>query len=190
MDGFDQNQPPEQEGAGGWRELAAQRTAQKQQSEAATMAGSAPAAGIQQPQTGKSMMDRVNAKLSERGVQVPGITQTATPQPQAAAIDWRQEMQTRQAAQPKAAQEQPQAQPEKGFWESVKDAVTGAVTGEGRKETIKADSIILAVGYQANDGLYKAFQGKVPEVYCIGDCCQPAKILEAITQGCHTGLSL
>jgi 2,4-dienoyl-CoA reductase-like NADH-dependent reductase (Old Yellow Enzyme family)/thioredoxin reductase len=63
-------------------------------------------------------------------------------------------------------------------------------TAEGKKETIPADTVIIAVGYKANDCLYKALEGKVPEIYCIGNSSKPRRILEAVNEGYRTGLAL
>ncbi|UCB43614.1 MAG: FAD-dependent oxidoreductase [Dehalococcoidales bacterium] len=64
------------------------------------------------------------------------------------------------------------------------------VTTEEKKSEIPADSIILAVGYQPNNELYQALEGKVPEVYCIGDAARPQRIREAINDGYRAGLSV
>jgi len=64
------------------------------------------------------------------------------------------------------------------------------VTTEEKKEEIPADSIILAVGYQPDNTLYQALEGKVPEVYCIGDAAKPQRIREAINDGYRAGLSV
>ena len=50
--------------------------------------------------------------------------------------------------------------------------------------------MILAVGYRKNDDLFKALEGKVSEVYCIGDSSEPRRIMDAINEGYRTGLSL
>ena len=63
-------------------------------------------------------------------------------------------------------------------------------TDGGQRETIEAETVILAAGYQQNDNLFKLLQGKVPELYCIGDAAQPQRIREAVNDGYRTGLSL
>jgi len=73
--------------------------------------------------------------------------------------------------------------------EITKNRVT-VTTAEGQKEIIPADTVILAVGYRANDDLGKALEGKVPEVYCIGDSSQVQRIVEAINDGYRVGLFL
>jgi 2,4-dienoyl-CoA reductase-like NADH-dependent reductase (Old Yellow Enzyme family)/thioredoxin reductase len=73
--------------------------------------------------------------------------------------------------------------------EMRKDSVR-VTTAEGKKETIRADTVIIAVGYKANERLRKALEGKVPEIYCIGDSSEPRRILEAVNEGYRTGLAL
>ncbi|MBI4187004.1 MAG: FAD-dependent oxidoreductase [Chloroflexi bacterium] len=55
------------------------------------------------------------------------------------------------------------------------------------KKTIDADAVVLAVGAVPNKGLLQKLEGKVPEVYAVGDCVQPCKLLEAIEAGFHRG---
>jgi pyruvate/2-oxoglutarate dehydrogenase complex dihydrolipoamide dehydrogenase (E3) component len=64
------------------------------------------------------------------------------------------------------------------------------VSAEGQKKTYPMDSVIIAVGYKANDDLFQTLQGKVPELYHIGDSSQPRGIREAMNEGYKTGLSL
>jgi 2,4-dienoyl-CoA reductase-like NADH-dependent reductase (Old Yellow Enzyme family)/thioredoxin reductase len=74
--------------------------------------------------------------------------------------------------------------------EEIKEGVVQVTTAEGKKETIPADTVIIAVGYKANNHLYKALEGKVPEIYCIGNSAKPRKILEANSEGYQAGLAL
>lgn len=46
-----------------------------------------------------------------------------------------------------------------------------------------ADSVICALGLQPCDGLVAGLKDKVPEVYAIGDCVEPRKVLNAIWEG-------
>jgi 2-enoate reductase len=73
--------------------------------------------------------------------------------------------------------------------EILSDAVT-TTTAEGEKQTISADSVVIAVGYRPNDSLLKALEGKVPEILRIGDSAEPRRIREAIDDGYRAGLSL
>ncbi len=74
--------------------------------------------------------------------------------------------------------------------EEIKEDSVRVTTAEGKKETIPADTVIIAVGYKANERLYKALAGKVPEIYCIGNSSKPRRILEAVNEGYRTGLAL
>jgi len=74
--------------------------------------------------------------------------------------------------------------------EEIREDSVGVITAEGKKETIPADTVIVAVGYKANAHLYKALEDKVPEIYCMGDSSEPRRILEAISEGYQTGLAL
>jgi NADPH-dependent 2,4-dienoyl-CoA reductase/sulfur reductase-like enzyme len=52
------------------------------------------------------------------------------------------------------------------------------------------DTLIVATGYFSNNGLYKALEGKVKEVYTVGDCLAPKRVLNAIHIGYITALSI
>jgi 2-enoate reductase len=53
----------------------------------------------------------------------------------------------------------------------------------GKKEEIKADNVILALGFQPNDELAKKLVGLAVELHIIGDCFKPGKIMDAIHNG-------
>ncbi|NPV27163.1 MAG: FAD-dependent oxidoreductase [Firmicutes bacterium] len=50
-------------------------------------------------------------------------------------------------------------------------------------EELAADTVVLAVGAQAENALFARLQTLVPEVYLIGDAVKPRKALEAIHEG-------
>jgi 2,4-dienoyl-CoA reductase (NADPH2) len=57
------------------------------------------------------------------------------------------------------------------------------VEAEGENKTIEADTIVYAVGMKPNEDLFKELEGKIPELYAIGDCVKPRKSFEAIHEG-------
>jgi 2,4-dienoyl-CoA reductase (NADPH2) len=57
------------------------------------------------------------------------------------------------------------------------------VTREGQMRLIEADNIIPALPFAENKGLVEMVKGKVPEVYCIGDCTGPGVIPDATRAG-------
>ncbi|MFC1929754.1 FAD-dependent oxidoreductase, partial [Chloroflexota bacterium] len=58
-----------------------------------------------------------------------------------------------------------------------------AVDRGGRRQVFSADSVVLATGMKANDELFKALEGKIAEVYKIGDAREPRRIIDAIHEG-------
>ena len=58
-----------------------------------------------------------------------------------------------------------------------------AVSDAHGKRTLKAESIVLAIGSKPNNELAKALKGKVENLYVVGDCVEPRKSLEAIHEG-------
>ncbi len=74
--------------------------------------------------------------------------------------------------------------------EEIREGSVLVTTAEGERKTIPADTVIIAAGYTADDHLYKALEGKVPEIYCIGNSAKPRRILEANSEGYQTGLNL
>jgi 2,4-dienoyl-CoA reductase-like NADH-dependent reductase (Old Yellow Enzyme family)/thioredoxin reductase len=74
--------------------------------------------------------------------------------------------------------------------EQIEEGSVLVTTAEGKRETIPADTVIIAAGYTANDRLYKVLEGEVPEIYCIGNSAKPRRILEANSEGYQTGLNL
>ena len=56
-------------------------------------------------------------------------------------------------------------------------------TKEGDRQTIEADSIVPAMPLAPNTELLESLEGKVPEIYAIGDCNEPRLIVDAIADG-------
>ncbi|MBM4465478.1 MAG: FAD-dependent oxidoreductase [Chloroflexi bacterium] len=52
------------------------------------------------------------------------------------------------------------------------------------------DNVVLAMGYMAEDSLYRALKGKVPELYAVGDCAAPRNVGMAIYEGYCVGRRL
>lgn len=54
---------------------------------------------------------------------------------------------------------------------------------DGKKATLAVDTVVLARGGNPNNALGKALEGKVPELYMIGDCVEARTALDAIHEG-------
>jgi len=52
------------------------------------------------------------------------------------------------------------------------------------------DTVVLAMGNKADNGLYKALKGRVRELHSIGDCVSPQSVANAIWEGHQVGRAL
>ncbi len=80
---------------------------------------------------------------------------------------------------------------ETGVGIHVRGGVTSMaeIAADGMKN-IPADTIVIAAGAKPNNELAQALEGKVPELYSIGDCVEPRRILEAIHEGWKVALEI
>jgi 2,4-dienoyl-CoA reductase (NADPH2) len=62
-----------------------------------------------------------------------------------------------------------------------------ATEKEGKQKTLKADTIILALGSKSENKLAEDLRGKASELYVVGDCVKPRKIWDAIHEGFVAG---
>jgi len=68
-------------------------------------------------------------------------------------------------------------------YEEITDKGLTITTKDGKKLTLEADSIIPVTPSAPNNRLFESLQGKVPEVYAVGDCREPRLIIDAIADG-------
>jgi len=59
------------------------------------------------------------------------------------------------------------------------------VNAEGTRRELKADSVVLAVGFKPESTLREELEGEVPELFAVGDCVKPRKIINAVWEGFH-----
>jgi len=69
----------------------------------------------------------------------------------------------------------------------ITDKGVVAVGQEGEEMTIEADTVIIALGSVAENKLAQELEGKVPEIYTIGDCKKPRELTAAILEGAYVG---
>jgi 2,4-dienoyl-CoA reductase-like NADH-dependent reductase (Old Yellow Enzyme family)/thioredoxin reductase len=74
------------------------------------------------------------------------------------------------------------------YEEITKEGVT--ISKNEERQTIKADTVIVAEGMQPNVRLLEAFKGKAPEVYGVGDCAELRLIRGAILDGASIGVKV
>jgi len=58
---------------------------------------------------------------------------------------------------------------------------------DGQSLSIRADTLVLATGYEGEAGLYRTLRGKVLELHAAGDCLGPESIGEAVRTGYAAG---
>jgi 2,4-dienoyl-CoA reductase (NADPH2) len=59
-----------------------------------------------------------------------------------------------------------------------------------RDNSLLADTVVIAAGYKSNQSLFKGLDGKIDELYKIGDCVSVRTALEAIHEGFEAGLKV
>jgi 2,4-dienoyl-CoA reductase-like NADH-dependent reductase (Old Yellow Enzyme family)/thioredoxin reductase len=59
-----------------------------------------------------------------------------------------------------------------------------------KEEVIEMDNFVLCLGYQSNKKLFYELEGKVPQLYAIGDCVEPREAFEAIQEGYQLALRI
>lgn len=72
-------------------------------------------------------------------------------------------------------------------YEEVTDKGLLITTREGKKATLEADTIILALPLLPDADMAKSLEGKVPEIYTIGDCSEPRLMPQAVADGARIG---
>ena len=68
-------------------------------------------------------------------------------------------------------------------YEEITDKGLIITTKEGKRQTIEADTVVTALPLKPDNGLLKLLEGKVPQIYSIGDCNEPRLIIHAIADG-------
>lgn len=71
------------------------------------------------------------------------------------------------------------------IYEITKGGVSILDKESSRRKSIRAENIVLSLGAKPNVELFKELKGKVKELYRIGDCVKPRKIIDAIYEGFH-----
>jgi len=61
---------------------------------------------------------------------------------------------------------------------------------DGKKQTVEADSVILALGSKPNTSLMNTLKGQVPKFYAIGNAKEPGNALDAIHEGYRLALEV
>jgi len=65
----------------------------------------------------------------------------------------------------------------------ITDEGAVGIDKEGETSFVKADNVVLALGLKPRKEIVKAFQGLAAEIFAIGDCVEPRKIIHAVREG-------
>jgi thioredoxin reductase len=69
----------------------------------------------------------------------------------------------------------------------IRDEGVVITAKDGDRQILQADSVIATSPLAPNHGLLESLEGKVPEVYAVGDCREPRMIVDAIADGWRIG---
>ena len=72
-------------------------------------------------------------------------------------------------------------------YEAITEEGLELIDKDGKKQLIKADTVVYAVGVKANKTLGEQLKDKVPALYPVGDCVEPRDIYPAIDEGYRIG---
>jgi len=75
-------------------------------------------------------------------------------------------------------------------YEEITDKGLTITTKEGERKPLAADTILPALPMVPDTGLIKSLKGIAPEIYQIGDCEDPALIIDAIGDGSRIGRAI
>ncbi len=62
--------------------------------------------------------------------------------------------------------------------------------GEGKKQAIAADTVVLAGGMEPNKALLQQIEGRVPQIHLVGDCSELRLIHGAVEDGYRAALAI
>jgi 2,4-dienoyl-CoA reductase (NADPH2) len=72
-------------------------------------------------------------------------------------------------------------------YKEVTDRGLVVIKPDGSEQTNEADTILVAIPNKPNTRLFQTLEGKVPEIYLIGDGMQPRLIKDAMSEGFQIG---
>lgn len=74
--------------------------------------------------------------------------------------------------------------------ERITERGVAIVNSKQEGQFIEADAVVLAAGGKPNTELLEMIEGTVSEIHVVGDCVEPRRILEAISEGYRAGLAI
>ncbi|MBW1829796.1 MAG: FAD-dependent oxidoreductase [Deltaproteobacteria bacterium] len=68
-------------------------------------------------------------------------------------------------------------------YEKISDNVLTIINSNGEEQLVFADTVIIALPAVSDTGFMEKLEGKIPEIYQIGDCREPGLIANAVADG-------
>jgi 2,4-dienoyl-CoA reductase (NADPH2) len=75
-------------------------------------------------------------------------------------------------------------------YEEITDKGLILITKDGKRKLIEGNTVLITTPPESDHDLYKVLEGRVPEVYMIGDCKEPKLIVDAIEDGRRIACSI
>jgi len=76
------------------------------------------------------------------------------------------------------------------LYQEVTDQGITITTKEGKRQIVEVDTVVIAAGNSPDAELSEALDGKVPELYLVGDCVEPRNIMSAVAEGYFAALEV
>ena len=61
---------------------------------------------------------------------------------------------------------------------------------KGSENRVGADTVVVAAGSEPDRQFLERMQGTVSEIFVVGDCIKPRRVLEAIAEGFKVGVKI
>ena len=75
-------------------------------------------------------------------------------------------------------------------YESITGEGVVILSKKGERQTIEADSVVLAEGIEPNPAFFQGLEGKLEQVYQIGDCAEVGLVRGALADGHRVGVEV
>jgi NADPH-dependent 2,4-dienoyl-CoA reductase/sulfur reductase-like enzyme len=74
--------------------------------------------------------------------------------------------------------------------QEINDKGVVIIGKEGLYQIIDADTVVLSIGAKSNNGLFQSLEKLVKKIELVGDCVEPRRIINAISDGHRVGLTI
>ena len=72
--------------------------------------------------------------------------------------------------------------------QQINEAGIVVVLKDGKEQILEVDTVVVAVGAKSDIKLWESIKEIVPEIYLVGDCVEPRRIRDAVSEGHRIGM--